>query len=288
MCASGATPFRLAEEAVEWLRARVRRRPVVAIVAGSGLGGLVHAVSEAERFPYADIPHFPVSTVAGHAGELIVGSLAGVEVCLMGGRVHFYEGYTMHQVTLPVRVMAGLGARICIVTNAAGGINPDFAVGDIMVIRDHINLPGLAGHNPLRGPNDERWGPRFPDLSNAYSPTLRRLARQSAGALGLTVREGVYAMVAGPNYETPAELRLLRLVGADAVGMSTVPEVLVARHAGVRVLGLSLITNKVILEPREDDAPLELHQEVLDVGARRADDVRRLIVEIVTRLAPTL
>ncbi len=272
------------DDAANWLLARTAYRPTVGIIAGSGLGELADGVAHPEVFPYADIPHFPTSTVAGHAGQLVLGLLAGVPVCLMRGRVHFYEGYSMQEITLPVRVMARLGVRTCIVTNAAGGINPDFEVGDIMVIQDHINLPGLAGHNPLRGPNDDRLGPRFPDMSNAYSPTLRRLAHQVAGELGLALREGVYVMVAGPNYETPAELRYLRLIGADAVGMSTVPEVLVARHSGMRVLGLSLITNKVIFTPRDTDEPLELHQEVLDVGARRAKELQRLVVGVVERL----
>lgn len=272
------------DEAAEWLRARTTYRPTVGIIAGSGLGGLAEGVESPDIFPYADIPHFPVSTVAGHAGRLVIGTLEGVSVCLMDGRVHFYEGYSLQEITLPVRVMARLGVSVCIVTNAAGGINADFEVGDIMVIQDHINLPGLAGHNPLRGPNDDRLGPRFPDLSNAYSPTLRRLAHQVAAELGLTLREGVYAMVAGPNYETPAELRYLRLIGADAVGMSTVPEVLVARHSGMRVLGFSLITNKVRFTPRDTDEPLELHQEVLDVGARRARDLQRLVAGVVKRL----
>lgn len=267
-----------------WILERTPHRPRVGIIAGSGLGGLGDGLESAQVFPYGDIPQFPQSTVAGHAGRLVLGRLSNVPVVVMQGRFHFYEGHSMHRVTLPVRVMATMGIETLIVTNAAGGINPAFNVGDIMCISDHIFIPGMAGHHPLIGPNDDRLGPRFPDLSNAYSPTLRRLAHEVAAEQGIDLRDGVYVMVSGPSYETPAELRFLRAIGADAVGMSTVPEVVVARHQGVKVLGFSLITNKVITEPRESDEPMELHEEVVAIGNQRAAVLRELVRGIVARL----
>ena len=227
--------------------AEVRRsaplRPRVAIIAGSGLGPLAEQVEAAAHIPYDTIPHFPVSTVEGHDGELVVGTIAAQPVVVMRGRFHFYEGYSFLEVTFPVRVMHALGADTLIVTNAAGGLNPDFGVGDLMLIQDHISLPAMAGHSPLHGPNDAALGPRFPSLVGAYDRDLRRLARHVAAGQGLSLREGVYTMCAGPSFETPAEIRFLRLIGGDAVGMSTAPEVTVARHGGMRVLGISLITN---------------------------------------------
>lgn len=267
-----------------WILERTPHRPRIGIIAGSGLGGLGDGLDSAQVFPYGDIPQFPQSTVAGHAGRLVLGRLGNVPVVVMQGRFHFYEGHSMYRVTLPVRVMATMGIEVLIVTNAAGGINPAFDVGDIMCISDHIFIPGMAGHHPLIGPNDDRLGPRFPDLSNAYSPSLRRLAHEVAAEQGVALRDGVYVMVSGPSYETPAELRFLRAIGADAVGMSTVPEVIVARHQGVKVLGFSLITNKVITEPRESDEPLELHEEVVAIGNERAAVLRELVRGIVARL----
>jgi len=196
-----------------WILERTSHRPRIGIIAGSGLGGLGDGLDSAQVFPYGDIPQFPQSTVAGHAGRLVLGRLGEVPVVVMQGRFHFYEGHSMYRVTLPVRVMATMGIEALIVTNAAGGINPDFDVGDIMCITDHIFIPGMAGHHPLIGANDDRLGPRFPDLSNAYSPTLRRLAHEVAAEQDLTLREGVYVMVSGPSYETPAELRFLRAIG---------------------------------------------------------------------------
>jgi len=231
-------------EATAAIQARTGLRPAVALILGSGLGDIADALRDATALPFAEIPYFARSTVIGHAGRLLIGYLDDVPVAAMQGRFHFYEGYTLPVVTFPVRVMRALGAQTLIVTNAAGGLNPAYQPGDIMVIRDHINMPGLAGHSPLTGPNEERFGARFPPLADAYNGALRALARTTAAAVpGLALHEGVYVMVGGPNYETRAELKFLRLIGADAVGMSTVPEVIVARQMGMRVLGLSLITN---------------------------------------------
>ena len=231
-------------EAATTIRAHTDLQPAVGIILGSGLGDLANEVRDATAIPYADIHHFLRSTVHGHAGRLLLGSLEDVPVVMMQGRFHFYEGYTLQALTLPVRVMHALGARTLIVTNAAGGLNPAYRPGDFMLIRDHINLPGMAGANPLMGPNDDRLGERFPALAHAYDAELRQLARDVAAQhTGTTLHEGVYVMVSGPSYETGAELKFLRATGADAVGMSTAPEVVVARHMGMRVLGLSLITN---------------------------------------------
>ena len=232
-------------EAAAVIQSRSGLKPVAGLILGSGLGDLVAEMRDATAIPYGEIPHFLRSTVAGHVGRLLLGMLEDVPVVVMQGRFHFYEGYALQALTLPVRVMKVLGARTLIVTNAAGGLNPAYHPGDFMLISDHINMPGLAGANPLVGPNDERLGERFPPLARAYDAGLRALAHTVATAWPeITLHEGVYAMVGGPSYETGAELRFLRMIGADAVGMSTAPEVVVARHMGMRVLGLSLITNK--------------------------------------------
>jgi len=231
-------------EAVQAIQTRMSLKPEVGVILGSGLGDLATEIAEPAIVPYADIPHFARSTVKGHAGRLIIGLLENVPVVAMQGRFHLYEGYHLQVLTLPVRVMRQLGAHTLIVTNAAGGVNPAYRPGDFMLIRDHINMPGLAGANPLLGPNDERFGGRFPPLAHAYDAQLRALAHSiAASSPEIMLHEGIYTMVGGPNYETGAELRFLRAVGTDAVGMSTVPEVIVARHAGMQVLGLSLITN---------------------------------------------
>jgi len=231
-------------EAVQAIQTRTSLKPEVGVILGSGLGDLATEIAEPAIVPYADIPHFARSTVKGHAGRLIIGLLENVPVVAMQGRFHLYEGYHLQVLTLPVRVMRQLGAHTLIVTNAAGGVNPAYRPGDFMLIRDHINMPGLAGANPLLGPNDERFGGRFPPLAHAYDAQLRALAHSiAASSPEIMLHEGIYTMVGGPNYETGAELRFLRAVGTDAVGMSTVPEVIVARHAGMKVLGLSLITN---------------------------------------------
>ncbi len=231
-------------EATAYVQSHSVLKPNVGIILGSGLGDLAAEVRDATAIPYEEIPHFLRSTVAGHAGRLLIGKLENVPVVVMQGRFHFYEGYTIQALALPVRVMRMLGVQTLIVTNAAGGLNPVYRPGDFMLIRDHINFLGLAGMNPLVGPNDERLGERFPALAKAYDAELRALARTIAAQWPeIMLHEGVYAQVAGPSYETGAELKFLRIVGADAVGMSTAPEVIVARHMGMRVLGISLITN---------------------------------------------
>jgi len=231
-------------EAVAVLRARTPRVPEVGIVLGSGLGELADVVEPDAAVPYAEIPHFPLPTAAGHRGRLVLGRLEGRPVAVMQGRCHLYEGYTAEQVTFPIRVLAGLGARTLIVTNAAGGISQAFRRGDLMIIADHINF---CGTNPLVGPNDDALGPRFPDMSRAYDPVLRVLVEAIAQEEHIPIRTGVYVGVLGPSYETHAEIEMLARWGADAVGMSTVAEVIVARHAGLRVLGLAAITNVITL-----------------------------------------
>uniref|UniRef100_A0A672HTY7 Purine nucleoside phosphorylase n=1 Tax=Salarias fasciatus TaxID=181472 RepID=A0A672HTY7_SALFA len=265
------------KETADWILAQTNQRPKVAIICGSGLGGLADLLEDKTVFPYESIPRFPTSTVQGHAGKLVFGKLQGRECVCMQGRFHFYEGYDMHTVTYPVRVFSLLGVETLIVTNAAGGVNEAYSVADIMLIKDHINMPGFAGQNPLCGHNDERFGVRFPCMSDAYDRRLRDLAKQTAAeqGCGSFLQEGVYCMLAGPTYETIAECRFLQTLGADAVGMSTVPEVVVARHCGLRVLGLSLITNKVVTD--YDSEEKANHEEVLQTTKRRARDLQRLV-----------
>jgi purine-nucleoside phosphorylase len=237
-------------EAVRAIQSKARTPfvPEVAVILGTGLGALADAVQAEVRIPYGDIPGFPLSTVETHAGRLLLGTLAGKRVALMQGRFHKYEGYTLQQIGFPVRVLKALGARTLVVSNVSGGMHPLWATGDLVLLSDHINL---LGDNPLVGPNDDAEGPRFPDMSAAYDPELRALARAVAVDLKITLREGVYAAVPGPNLETPAEYRMLRGVGADLVGMSTVPEVIVAVHQGMRVLGFSIITDKCLADALE-------------------------------------
>lgn len=250
-------------EAAATIQSYTKLVPHVALILGSGLGNLAHEIEQAIAIPYAAIPHFARSTVAGHVGRLLVGMIAGVPVVAMQGRFHLYEGYPSAVLTFPVRVMHALGARTLIVSNAAGGVNPAYRPGDFMLIRDHIAMPALAGANPLIGPNEERFGPRFPPLAHAYDSNLRQLAHNVAAIHPtLTLHEGIYTMVAGPSFETGAELRFLRIIGTDAVGMSTVPEVIVARHMGMRVLGISLITNTATGEESEEIK----HEDVLSVA----------------------
>jgi purine-nucleoside phosphorylase len=244
------------------IRSRIKIQPRVAIILGTGLGGLADSIREAVIIPYSDLPDWPVSTVVGHAGRLVVGMLEDQPVLVMQGRAHFYEGYSMAQVTLPVRVMQRLGIEILVVTNAAGAIHPEFAPGDVMLITDHLGIAGMTGLNPLIGPNLEEFGPRFPDMSQAYDRQLAGLARRVAKEKNITLCEGVYVGLSGPSFETPADLRFLRLAGADSVGMSTVPEVTVARHGGTRVLGFSGISNKANL----DGNTVTSHEEVLEAG----------------------
>jgi len=252
------------EEAAAYIQARVPAIPDVAIVLGSGLNQLEQEVAGGVTLAYREIPHFPIPRVEGHRGRLVVGHLGSRQVAMLVGRVHYYEGHTMKEITLPLRAMQALGVRKLIVTNAAGGLNPDFGVGDLMVISDHINLVGIAGHNPLFGPNDPDLGPRFPDMSSAYDPEYRRHALLVARERNIPIHEGVYAMVGGPSFETPAEIRFLRMIGADAVGMSTAHEVVVARHARMRVLGISAISNVAVSTP---GAGTTTHEEVLQAGA---------------------
>ena len=249
------------EEAVTFIQTRIRRQPEFGLVLGSGLGALADAVEDAVVIPYADIPHFPVSSVQGHAARMLIGQLEGRSVLVMQGRVHYYEGYSMSQVTFPIRIMQLIGVHTVILTNAAGGVNVSFKPGDVMLITDHINLIGMAGQSPLRGPNDESLGPRFPDMSQAYDPGLRARALKIAQEQQIDLKQGVYLCLAGPNFETPADVRFLRLIGADAVGMSTVPETTVARHGGLAVLGLSGISNSLSGAAQETT-----HEEVLEAG----------------------
>lgn len=247
------------QETTRFIREQISFQPKVGVVLGSGLGAFADKVEDPIVIPYAEIPHFPEGNVVGHAGQLVLGSVKGVPVAVMSGRVHYYEGHSMEAVTFPTRVLTGLGVETLLITNAAGTINKDYKPGDLMVITDHINL---TGDNPLRGTNDERLGPRFPDMSNAYTTEIQGAWQRSAESLGVELRQGVYVGLAGPSYETPAEIRMLRVVGADAVGMSTVAEVIVASHAGVRVGGLSVVTNYAagIM-----DEPLS-HEEVTETG----------------------
>ncbi|XP_008288805.1 purine nucleoside phosphorylase 6 [Stegastes partitus] len=272
------------KETADWLLSHTEKRPKVAIICGSGLGGLADLLDDKTVFPYKEIPRFPTSTVQGHAGQLVFGKLQDCECVCMQGRFHFYEGYDIHTVTYPMRVFFLLGVETLIVTNAAGGLNGSFNVGDIMLIKDHINMPGFAGQNPLCGHNDERFGVRFPCMSDAYDRKLRALAKQTAEehGCGSFLQEGVYCMLAGPTFETIAECSLLQKLGADAVGMSTVPEVVVARHCGLRVLGLSLITNKVVTDYDSDEKAN--HEEVLKTTELRTQDLQRLVSHLVTKI----
>jgi purine-nucleoside phosphorylase len=273
-------------ESVASIQARTKQKPAVALVLGSGLGSMADEIDDAIAIPYAEIPHFAHSSVVGHAGRLVIGKLEGQPVVAMQGRFHFYEGYSLQTVTFPVRVMHGLGVHTLIVSNAAGGVNARYRPGDFMLIRDHINIPGMAGLNPLVGPNDERFGPRFPPLAGAYDASLRALARSVAATEpAMTMHEGVYVMVTGPSYETSAELRLLQSFGADAVGMSTVPEVVVARHMGMRVLGLSLITNSATGEETEEISHAEVLAMADTAAPKFAALLRGIIREMPTDLA---
>jgi purine-nucleoside phosphorylase len=264
-------------EAVGWIRQRVGATPEVAVVLGSGLGEFAEQLERAVRWRYEEIPHWPMSAVVGHAGELVVGELEGRRIAVLAGRVHLYEGHGPQAVAFPVRVVATLGVKALVLTNAAGGINTGFAQGALMVIDDHLNLTGA---NPLVGPNDERFGPRFPDMSQVYTPRLRELAHQVAAGQGLTLAHGVYAGLLGPSYETPAEIRYLRAIGADAVGMSTVAEALVASHMKLEVLGISCITNMAAgVLPH----PLD-HDEVMETARRVKDQFGALLGEVIRRM----
>lgn len=277
---SSSTAYRV-REAVAAIKARAGLTPRVALILGSGLGDLADDIEDPISIPYADIPHFPLSTVPGHAGQLVLGTLEGVPVVAMRGRVHFYEGYSLRDVTFPVRVMIRLGAEILVVTNAAGGLNETFETGDLMVLSDHLNIMGMVGQNPLLGPDEPALGVRFLDMLGAYDAELRGLAHAVAQEHGFPLREGVYAMVSGPAFETLAEIRFLQRGGADAVGMSTIPEVVVARHERIRVLGLSAITDMAVGQAAVAEIS---HEEVLAVANRIKPRCTALIRGVLARL----
>ncbi|MEJ2707741.1 MAG: purine-nucleoside phosphorylase [Anaerolineales bacterium] len=262
------------------IKKRTGIRPRIGLILGSGLGELAASVESPIHIPYGDLPHWPTSTVIGHEGRLVLGTLESQKVMVMQGRAHYYEGYSMAEVGLPVRVMQRLEIEILIVTNAAGAVNPEFEPGEVMLITDHLNMIGMAGATPLRGPNLDELGPRFPDMSRAYDRQLNDLARQAAAENDILLREGVYVSLAGPSFETPADLRFLRMAGADAVGMSTVPEVTVARHGNTRVLGLSGISNKANL----DGETVTTHEEVLEAGKVLVPRLETLIRGVLKRL----
>jgi purine-nucleoside phosphorylase len=278
---ASAIEFERAEAAAEYIFSQTSLRPKIALVLGSGLGAFAEEFSAAARIPYAKIPHFPQSTAIGHTGQLVIGKVGQVAVAGMQGRVHLYEGYSVKKVAFPVRVFARMGVKAVILTNAAGGIKREFAQGSLVVIKDHINLQGV---NPLSGPNEERFGERFPDMSVAYDRRFREMTVEEGNRLGIGMYEGVYAALGGPSYETPAEIRYLRTIGADLVGMSTVPEVIAARHSSLRVLGISCVTNAAagIL-----DKPLD-HREVLETAERVKGQFIALLKAVIPRIAEAI
>jgi purine-nucleoside phosphorylase len=265
---------------VEVIRSKWTDQVDIGIILGSGLGALAESVQQNISIPYGDLPGWPLSTVIGHSGHLIMGKLNSKTVMVMQGRAHFYEGYDMHKVTMPIRVMQRLGIKVLIVTNAAGGVNPNFSAGDVMLITDHLNLMGMTGFNPLIGPNLDKLGPRFPDMSQAYDRGLMKIARQVSETNKIPLQEGVYAGLSGPSFETPADLRFLRGAGVDAVGMSTVPEVIVARHGGMHVLGFSGISNKASL----DGTSVTTHEEVTEAGRIIAPKLEVLIRDVLGKI----
>jgi purine-nucleoside phosphorylase len=275
--AEATREFQEADKAAKFILGKSKLRPRIAVVLGSGLGAFGDEFGQAIKIPYSRIPHFPRSTAIGHSGQLVMGTVEGVAVAGMQGRVHLYEGYSAKQVAFPTRVFARMGVKAVILTNAAGGINLGYSAGALVVLRDHLNLQGA---NPLMGPNDDRWGPRFPDMTRAYDPEFRRLVSEEGKKRNLHLHEGVYVALAGPNYETPAEIHAFRTLGADLVGMSTVPEVLAARHAGIRVLAISCVTN---MAAGITGAALTA-EEVLETGARVKNDFIALLKAIIPRI----
>jgi len=274
---AGTSLYERAEHAARVIRARTKLEPRIALVLGSGLGGFADEFAEAVGIPYEEIPGFKRSTAQGHAGRLVIGKVDEVPVLAMQGRVHYYEGYSLEEVTFPIRTFKLLGVKTLILTNASGGINVELSQGTLMVISDHVNL---MGDNPLRGPNDDRFGPRFPDMTAVYSHELQALVVEEAKAIGVEVRRGIYGALSGPSYETPAEIHLLRGLGADAVGMSTVPESIVARHMELEVLGISCITN---MAAGISDAPIN-HEEVMATGNRVRETFTQLLRRVVNRV----
>lgn len=269
--------YQHAQEAAAYIRKSISVRPLVGIILGSGLGGISEKIEDRQELPYPEIPYFARSTAPGHKGQLVGGTLSGVPVICMQGRLHYYEGHDMQDIIFPIRVMQLLGVQTLIVTNAAGGINLSYQVGDLMLIEDHINL---MGRNPLIGANDTHFGPRFCDMTYTYTPALRNLADAAAERLGITLQHGVYLACTGPSYETPAEIRAFRILGADAVGMSTVPEVIAASHCGMKVLAFSLITN---MAAGVLDQPLT-EEEVIEIGKSKGKTLQSLIMEILATL----
>lgn len=266
-----------AGEAADFIRKKISVEPRIVLVLGSGLGGFADELTEATVIPYSQIPHFPSTSAEGHAGNLVVGKIADVPVAAMQGRAHYYEGHSLQRVTFPIRVFFRMGIKAAFLTNAAGGIGPQLKPGCLVVLKDHINL---QGGNPLIGPNDSRFGERFFDMSEAYEPEFRRMALEEGRRIGIPIFEGVYAAVSGPSYETPAEIRFLRTIGADTVGMSTVPEVIVARHSGIRVLAISCVTN---LAAGISQQPIN-HAEVLEIGQKVRGQFVALLKAVVPRM----
>jgi purine-nucleoside phosphorylase len=265
------------QQTIAFITRQIVHRPNIGVILGSGLGSLADIVEKEKEINYEEIPHFPAATVQGHTGKLVFGKIGEQHVVLLAGRFHYYEGYSMEEVTFPVRVLKALGVHTLILSNAAGGMNPDFKIGDLMVINDHINL---HPEHPLRGPNDDRLGPRFPDMSRAYDPGLIVIAEDIAHEHGLDLKKGVYVGLQGPTFETPAEYRWLYTIGGDAVGMSTVPEVIVARHAGMRVFAMSVITDIGI-----SDVPLTItHEEVLEAAQTAAPKMAALVADLIKEL----
>jgi len=268
------TNYEKIKAAAEYIRARVSIHPTIGLVLGSGLGGYADTLEDTVRIPYSEIPNFPVPTIPGHSGALVFGKKCGQEVVVLQGRIHYYEGLPQQEITLPIRVLAALGVKTVVLTNACGGVNLDFKPGDLMLISDHINY---SGANPLIGPNMDEFGPRFPDMSDLYTATLRAQIKEKAQEAGIFLQEGVYAMYSGPNYETPAEIRMFRIMGADTVGMSTVPEAIVAGHCGMQVVGVSCVTNMAA-----GVLPVKLsHEEVTETANRVKEVFQRLIDLIV-------
>lgn len=262
------------------IKGRTKHQPVIGMILGSGLGGFADSIQNADKIPYNELPNWPVSTVWGHTGQLVIGEMHGKTVLVMQGRIHFYEGYSMSQITMPVRVMKRMGIESMVVTNAAGAINPSFEPGDLMLITDNLNLIGMMGFNPLIGPNMDEFGVRFPDMSQSYDREYINLARSIAHDKGLLLREGIYAGLSGPSFESPADIRFLHQIGADAVGMSTVPEVIVARHSGMRVLGISGISNKANLDGNTTTS----HEEVLQAGELMVPKLESLLSEFLRKI----
>jgi purine-nucleoside phosphorylase len=264
------------DQAADAVRKATSYRPQIAMILGSGLGDLADSISQADIIPFNEIPHWPKSTVQGHKGQLVIGKLQGHDVMIMQGRIHFYEGYSIQQVTMPIRVMQRLGVKTLIVTNAAGAVRPEFKPGDVMMITDHINLMGMTGQNPLIGPNIDELGERFPDMSQPYDRGLMDLARKAAERNQILLHEGIYVGLSGPSFESPADLRFLRAIGADAVGMSTIPETIVARHGNMKVLGFSGISNKANL----DGSTVTTHEEVLQSGSLIVPKLKKIILDV--------